>query len=84
MMSASELNTPFTIFGTPRCFSPKRSRITASRKKAIAAASSIVLSSRALRLMTVRNRNFSISAPTTASVTPDASSATTKGRPSWP
>ncbi len=46
--------------------------MTASRKNATAAASSIVLSSRTLRLMTVRKRNFSISAPMTASVTPDA------------
>ena len=64
------MKTPLTIFGTPRCFSPNRSRITASRKKATAAASSIVLSSRMLRRMTGRNRSFSISAPMTASVTP--------------
>ena len=41
----------------------------------MAAASSIVLSSRWLRLMTVRNRNFSIKAPRIASVTPEASEA---------
>ena len=84
MMRKSQLNTPFTILGTPRCFSPKRSRMTASRKKATAAASSMVLSSRSLRRTTGRKRNFSISAPTTASVKQDAASATGKGRPSRP
>ena len=41
------------------------------------AASSIVLSSRSERLMTGRNRNFSISAPTKARLTAVASRATT-------
>ena len=78
----SQLRMPSTILGTPRCFSPNISRMTASRKKAMPAASSMVLSSRRLRLITVRNRNFSIRAPTIARVTADASRATTKGKPS--
>jgi hypothetical protein len=81
MMRKSQLRTPFTIFGTPRCFSPKTSRITASRKKAIPAASSIVDSSRFDLRMTGANRNFSISAPTTASTMAEANSPTMNGRP---
>ncbi len=79
----SQLKTPLTIFGTPRCFSPKRSRITASRKKAIPAASSMVDSSRFDRAITGRNRNLSITAPITASTMAEATSPTMKGSPSW-
>ena len=80
----SQLKTPSTIFGTPRCFSPKVSRINASRKNAIPAASSMVLSSRADRLMTGPNRNFSIAAPSSARVTHDIANAKTNGIPNWP
>ena len=45
------------------------------------AASSMVLSSRMLRRITVRNSRRSNSAPMIASVTPEQASATTNGRP---
>ncbi len=58
--------------------------MTASRKKATPAASSIVLSSRRLRLITVRNSRRSTSAPSTASVTAEAASATNEGQAQLP
>ena len=83
MIRKSQLKTPLTIFGTPRCFSPNISRITASRKNAIPAASSMVDSSRLDRRITGRNRNFSIAAPITASTAADTINPTMKGSPNW-
>ena len=84
MILKSQLKTPSTIFGTPRCFSPKTSRMTASRRKAMPAASSMVLSSLADRLITGPKRNFSIRAPRTVSVRQDIRSASRNGIWNWP
>ncbi|MCY1382515.1 hypothetical protein D9M69_705420 [compost metagenome] len=82
MRRISRLSTPLTIFGTPRCFSPKTSRMTASRKKAMPAASSIVDSSRFDRRTTGAKRNFSMAAPMIARTNAEAKRPTMKGRPS--
>ena len=83
-MRSSRSRTPLTIFGTPRCFSPNSSRMTASRKKAMRCREQHRALFARLRLMTVRNRNFSTSAPTIASVTPEATSASDERQASRP